>query len=119
MEKGKKTGRLPLPVNRVLRKLGQDISDARRRRRIPAALLAERAAINRMTLYKIERGMPGVSMGSYTTVLFVLGLMEPLNSLAEAKNDPIGLALEEERLPKRIHLPRKKKMIPPKAKDHK
>ena len=96
----------PLPVKRALRKLGQDISDARRRRRIPAELMAERSSINRMTLYKIERGEPGVAMGSYATVLFVLGLVQPLADLVASKNDAVGLALEEERLPKRIRIPR-------------
>lgn len=39
----------PLPVQRALRMLGSDIRDARRRRRIPTALLAEfpRAFIDR------------------------------------------------------------------------
>lgn len=116
MKKRKKANTLPIPVNRALRKLGQDLSDARRRRRIPVALMAERAAINRMTLYKIERGEPGVSMGSYATVLFVLGLIEPLSGMADAKNDPVGLALEEERLPKRIHTARRN-APPPEPKD--
>jgi hypothetical protein len=31
---------LPIPVQKALRKLGQDISDARRRRRIPTPLMA-------------------------------------------------------------------------------
>ncbi len=115
MKKRRIAKTLPIPVNRSLRKLGQDISDARRRRRIPAALMAERASINRMTLYKIERGEPGVSMGSYATVLFVLGLIEPLTDMADAKNDPVGLALEEERLPKRIRTS-KRNGPPPEAK---
>lgn len=103
-KKGPKT--IPIPVNRALRKLGQDIANARRRRRIPSALMAERASINRMTLYKIERGEPGVSMGSYATVLFVLGLIDSLTELVDATKDSIGLALEEEHLPKRIRTPR-------------
>ena len=51
----------PVPVIRALRKLGHDIRDARRRRRIPVAILAERASISRMTLNKIEKGDAGVS----------------------------------------------------------
>ena len=47
---------LPIPVRRALRKLGQDIKDARKRRRIPMALLAERARISRATLTKVEKG---------------------------------------------------------------
>ena len=99
--------RLPIPVKRVLRKLGTDMRDARRRRRIPTALMAERAGISRMTLNKLERGDAGVSMGSYATVLFVLGMTERLDNLADARHDSVGLALEEEHLPKRIRLPRR------------
>jgi hypothetical protein len=47
---------LPLPVRHALRKLGRDIRDARRRRRIPAAIAAQRASISRTTLVKIEKG---------------------------------------------------------------
>lgn len=97
---------LPLPVVRALRKLGSDVSDARRRRRIPTAMMAERAAISRMTLNKLERGDPGVSVGSYATVLFVLGLVGRIEELADIRKDEAGLRLEEELLPRRIRLPR-------------
>jgi transcriptional regulator with XRE-family HTH domain len=100
---------LPIPVRRALRKLGQDIRDARRRRRIPVQIAAERASISRMTLLKIEKGEPGVAMGSYATVLFVLGLADHLADIADPKNDAIGLQLEEDRLPKRIRIPRQPK----------
>ena len=93
---------LPLPVRRALSKLGADIRDARRRRRIPTAVMAERAMIVRATLQKAEKGDPGVSMGTYATLLFVLGLTDRLADLADARYDATGLALEEERLPKRI-----------------
>lgn len=100
---------LPLPVARALAKLGADIRDARRRRRIPTVLMAERANISRMTLGKIERGEPGASMGAYATVLFVLGLTTRLDELADARYDTTGLAVEEEHLPKRIRTPGKPK----------
>jgi len=99
---------LPIPVKRALGKLGADIRDARRRRRIPTALMAERAGISRMTLNKVERGDPGVSMGSYATVLFVLGMTTRLYELADPRHDSVGLSLDEEHLPKRIRLPRQK-----------
>src|SRR6266571_2336660 len=98
---------LPIPVKRTLRKLGRDIRDARRRRRIPAALAAQRASISRTTLVKVEKGDPGVAMGIYATVLFVMGLSERLADIADPKNDPVGLQLEEEHLPQRIRGARK------------
>jgi transcriptional regulator with XRE-family HTH domain len=97
-----KKSELPFPVRRVLTKLGQDIRDARLRRRISTAVMAERASMTRTTLSKIEKGAPGVSIGGYAAVLFVLGLSEKLGALADAQTDSLGAELEEERLPKRI-----------------
>lgn len=94
--------KLPLPVQRALRKLGKDIAAARRRRRIPVAIMAERASISRMTLNRVEKGEPTVSMGAYATVLFVLGMTDRIGQLVDAREDDIGMALEEERLPQRI-----------------
>ena len=101
---GKSQATLPIPVRRALGKLGTDIRDARRRRRIPTAVMAERALISRMTLNKVEKGNPGVSLGIYATVLFVLGMTDRLAELADARHDAVGLSLEEERLPQRIRI---------------
>jgi hypothetical protein len=107
MRTKKPSGRLPIPVARALRKLGSDIRDARRRRRIPAEITAARASISRTTLVKIEKGEPGVAIGNYATVLFVLGMTDRLADLVASKNDAVGLQLEEEHLPQRISRPRK------------
>jgi len=107
MATGTRTSKLPIPTLRALRKLGRDVRDARRRRRIPVAVMAERASISRTTLSKVEKGEPGVSVGAYATVLFVLGLAERLGDVADPGTDELGLALEEERLPQRIRRPRK------------
>jgi len=100
---------LPIPVKRALTKLGEDIRAARSRRRIPTTLMAQRAFITRTTLGKVEKGDPGVSLGIYATVLFILGMTSRLEELADSRNDALGLQLEEERLPKRIGSPRNSK----------
>ena len=100
---------LPIPVKRALRMLGEDIRLARLRRRIPMALMAERVNVSRTTLTKVEKGYPSVSLGVYATVLFVLGMIDRLADLADIRQDEVGLALDEERLPKRIRLPKTKK----------
>jgi transcriptional regulator with XRE-family HTH domain len=99
------THSLPIPVRRALLKLGQDINDSRRRRRIPLELMAERAGVSRATLGKIEKGDPSVSLGRYASVLFVLGMTERLSNLVDANYDTVGRMLEEENLPKRIRRP--------------
>src|SRR5438067_3334698 len=109
---------LTVPVLRALRKLGQAIRDARRRRRIPVAILAERASISRMTLHKIEKGDAGVYIGNYAAVLFALGLVDRVANLADAARDTVGRELEEEQLPERIRLTRPSRgPKPPKAGD--
>ena len=100
----------PIPVRRALKRLGLNLRDARKRRRIPMRLAAERASISRATLTKIEKGDEGVSLGAYARILFVLGLIQPLAELAYPKFDELGLDLEAEKLPKRIRLPKWNKL---------
>ena len=99
---GRKIPRLPIPVARTIQQMGADIRSARIRRRLRAAVVAERAQISAPTLSRVERGDPAVSLGIYATVLWVLGLLEPLSEVAAPVGDLIGMALEEERLPKRV-----------------
>jgi transcriptional regulator with XRE-family HTH domain len=96
-----------IAVRRSLRKLGQDISDARRRRNLPASVIAERAFTSRPTLRRIEQGDPSVGMGIYAAVLQALGLLDGLGEVADAANDKIGLALAADALPKRTRLRRR------------
>lgn len=83
-------------------KLGLDLSTARRRRGISTTLMAERAFISRDTLVRVEKGDPGVSLGIYASVLFVLGMGDRIGDLADSAHDKMGRMLEEEQLPKRI-----------------
>lgn len=96
----------PAAVRRVLRKLGADIHDARRRRRLPMAVVAERAFTSRSTLQKIEGGDTSVSIGIYAAVLQALGLLEGLGQVADISNDSVGQALASAELPKHAHLKR-------------
>lgn len=106
MKQSQAQSALPLGVRKALTKLGGDIAVARKRRRLTMAIVAERAFIGRNTLTRVERGDPGVSLGIYTTILFVLGLAGRIGDLADPLTDTVGLSLEEERLPQRTHLAR-------------
>jgi transcriptional regulator with XRE-family HTH domain len=96
----------PAAVRRALRKLGGDIRDARRRRRLPMAVVAERAFTSRSTLQKIEAGDTNVGIGIYAAVLQALGLLEGLGRVADISNDSVGQALASAELPKHVHLKR-------------
>ncbi len=93
---------IPIPAVRALRKLGEDLKNARKRRRITTKLAAERASISRTTLTKIEKGDAGVSMGAYVKVLFILGLVSRLADMADIAFDKLGQVLETEHLPQRV-----------------
>ena len=100
-----RTSKLLILALRALCKLGRDVWDARCCCRIPVVVMAERASISCTTRSKVEKGEPGVFLGAYATVLFVLGLAERLGDLADPGTDELGLALEEERLLQRIWRP--------------
>ena len=51
----KKTSVIPFPVRKSMKKLGEDIKEARIRRRITMELMCKRAGISRPTLMKIEK----------------------------------------------------------------
>lgn len=94
---------IPLPATNALRKLGRDLALARRKRGISTADMAARLFVSRDTLWRLERGDPSVALGTLATAAFVLQLHDRLAALAAPPSDTLALALDEERLPKRIH----------------
>ena len=73
--------------------LGDQIKLARKRRKLTTIQVAERASIDRSTLYQIEKGNPSVSMGAYFNVLRVLNLQNDLLKLAA--DDEFGRRLQD------------------------
>jgi transcriptional regulator with XRE-family HTH domain len=92
----------PVAVRRALRKFGADIQDARKRRRLPMSVVAERAFTSRSTLQRIEAGDPGVGIGIYAAVLQSLGLLDELANAADLSRDSVGQALASAALPRRV-----------------
>lgn len=93
-------------ARKALQKLGADLRDARRRRRLPMAVVADRAFTSRSTLQRVEEGDPAVSIGIYAAVLHVLGLLDGLGQLADPAVDVVGQALASQALPRRVRLKR-------------
>lgn len=88
-------------VGPALERLGQDIRNARLRRSIAVADLAMRAGTSASSIARLEKGDPGVAIGTLADVLVVLGLVERLADLIDVRKDDLGLALSNERLPQR------------------
>lgn len=81
----------------LLHQLGERLSLARRRRRLSAKQVCERAGMSPMTLRSLERGGAGVTMGAYVAVMQVLGVEADLDLLV--KEDSLGRELQDARLP--------------------
>ena len=92
---------------RQLEGLGERVRLARLRRQYSATTVASRASITRSTLYRVEAGDPGVSIGTCASVLRVLGLQADLDAVA--KDDALGRKLQDMELPIRRVAPRRKR----------
>ena len=103
--KGKKPILLPR-LNRIMEDMGEQIKLARLRRKLSTEQIAERANISRSTLWAVEKGNPGVAMGTYLQVLFVLGLEKDF--LLLAKDDELGRKLQDANLLSKKRAPKRK-----------
>ena len=77
----------------ALKMLGENLRLARKRRRITAQMMAERANMSLMTLRSLERGSPHVAMSNYMAVIFCLGFQDDIAKVAA--NDVLGRDLQD------------------------
>ncbi|WP_315760832.1 helix-turn-helix transcriptional regulator [Sphingomonas sp. Y38-1Y] len=63
--------------------------------------LALRSGASPSTITRLEKGEPGIGIGTLADVLIVLGLAERLGELIDIRNDELGLALTDRSLPQR------------------
>jgi transcriptional regulator with XRE-family HTH domain len=84
---------------KTLEIFGENVKLARKRRNLTAIQVAERADISRNTLYLIEKGNPGVSIGAVFNVLRVLGLQDDFLKLGA--DDVFGKKLQDIKLLKK------------------
>lgn len=81
---------------KILEQMGENIKLARKRRSFTTIQVAERAGIDRSTLYEIEKGKSSVSLGAYFNTLRVLGLQDDFLKLAA--DDEYGRKLQDLKL---------------------
>lgn len=93
--KSKKQSILP-KFQKMMEQVGENTKLARKRRSLTTVQVAERAGIDRSTLYQIEKGNSSVSMGAYFNVLRVLGLQDDFLKLAA--DDELGRKLQDLKL---------------------
>lgn len=77
----------------MMEQLGENIKLARKRRKLTATQVSERANISRNTLYLLEKGKSNVSIAALFNVLRVLGLH--MDILKLAADDELGRKLQD------------------------
>jgi len=100
---------MPPKLRRLLKKLGADISIARKKRRLSIDMMCERTGIAKQTYQRVEKGDPTVSFGALAMCLFALGEEKRIGDLMDVSVDDTGLLLDRDSLPKRIRKPREVK----------
>ena len=85
--------RLPRKLEDNMHKVGEQIKLARLRRNLSIAQIAERAMVSDLTVSRVEKGLPTVSVGIYLRVLYALQLDNDI--LFIAKDDALGKALQD------------------------
>ena len=78
---------------KILEQVGENIRLARKRRKLTTIQVAERAGIDRTTLYKIEKGNGSVSIAAYMNTLQVMNLEKDFLKLAA--DDEFGRKLQD------------------------
>ena len=104
-----KRNTLPAQAAERIKELGYRVRLARARRGMSIAEVAAKAGINRNTLNALELGKPGIALGTYVTVIWVLGLDKTLDAVAHPDADIHGKTLEAARRPARVRKPQKPK----------
>ena len=89
----------PAALDQALHRVGRNIRPARLRRRSPMEGVGGRMGVSRFTVADVERGKPGTSMAAYLGALWVLGLLDQLEVVADPDRDEEGKALEAARQP--------------------
>ena len=96
---------LPPQSIQALGRLGKDLSLARRRRKLPQRLMAERMLVSVQTVQRLEGGDPTVGLAVLASALWVLGMTARLADLVAPDSDRAGISEDLARLPKTTHSP--------------
>jgi transcriptional regulator with XRE-family HTH domain len=94
---------LPETAAALLQALGEQIRTRRKLLRISATAVAEAAGLSRVTLHRIEKGAPAVTMGAYLHVMGALGMVLGVLPAADSANPALPVS-RKGWLPARIPL---------------
>lgn len=98
---------MPPDAIEALKMLGNRLKKARLRRNESQEMVAKRTGTTRATQKRLESGHPGTTLGVLMNTLYVYGLLDQLDEVADPDKDSVGKALEMNRAPKKSRYKKK------------
>lgn len=93
---------MPIPVQRAVREVAEDVTTWRKLRGLTQAQLADRAGVSLATLRRLERGDSGISLENLLRVLRGLGVMDGVVAALDPYTTDVGRLRAGEQLPERV-----------------
>lgn len=97
----------PQEVAEICFRLGVRIRNARLQRNWRQVDVAKRTGYARNTVLKVEKGDPTTNLGTYLHILWVMGLANEVELIADPGLDRDGLSISLDAANKRAYVPRK------------
>ena len=81
------------PVEKALKRLGENLRTARLRRRLTIDEVAQKVGAGRRAISEAEKGKPSTSVAIYVALLWTFDLLSDFEMLADPSRDAEGLLL--------------------------
>jgi hypothetical protein len=102
---------MPRPALMALREFGLNLATGRVRRKESLRSWAQRLEVSVSTLRRMEAGDPGVSIGVYTTALWMMNMAGDLAQLARPEKDVGATSSEVDAIRQRLERSRASKAL--------
>src|SRR5476651_1834184 len=83
----------PYPVEQALTRLGHNLRTARLRRKFTIEEVAQKIGTGPRAVMDAEKGKASTGIAVYAALLWVYGLLQPLNDVANPAKDEQGIRL--------------------------
>lgn len=87
-------------------RIGENLSSWRKLTGITSQQLADRAAVSRATISRLENGDTSVSLATFLNVCRALTILDPVVTATDPYETDLGRARADQALPQRVRTPR-------------
>ncbi len=97
---------VPMATRLAGTRIGENLSSWRKLTGITSQQLADRAAVSRATISRLENGDTSVSLATFLNVCRALTILDPVVTATDPYETDLGRARADQALPQRVRTPR-------------